>query len=144
MTMNLVIRMRTPGGIKLGLADVLASVPSNDWSWVILEFEGYTHESSSCDVQALADTALNHPGGVATTWREMVQLADELTDLNWLVAVAAASEVPGDQLLRAEQYSGCSLVLSAFDGSEWEFTAPDDNPEGVAVLQSLRLRFGAS
>ena len=128
----------------MGLADLLASVPDNDWVWSILDFDGIGNVPAGLDFAEFRAEVLASPEGYLMSWDELKEFAAGLRQCFDLLLVAAE----GRGSLSAERFAvddfgGCLVVLAAIDSGSWEVSVDDGVEEAFGLAAALRARYAA-
>lgn len=124
-------RMHPSHREKLQLADVLAFVPPNDWSWTLDELDGIGERVHDLVPQGGALTGL--------TWEDVLEIARRVEDLWWFHLIGFARVCPQSQ--GAAVGSFAALDLYARDSTYWTVDVPNVTEMGLTVVGSLRLAF---
>ncbi|GAA2694882.1 MULTISPECIES: hypothetical protein [Actinosynnema] len=112
-------RTRATGPVHL--SDVLAAIPENRWTWVVLDFDGVGVAPGG--MPEFGDRV--RAEGVPFTWEELLRFAD-------------GQEQTIDCLIVAERAGERVAEVEAFDGGAWLVRVPDEWERAVELLDGLR------
>jgi hypothetical protein len=130
------------GGI-VGLADVLAVIPENDWVWSILDFDGVGRVPGGLDYHEFRDRVLATHEGYVMSWSELQDFAAGIRQFFDLLAVAVKERdgLSADRFA-VDDFGGCLMTLAAIDSGSWEVVVGDDIDAGSRLAEELRACFG--
>lgn len=113
-------------GSIIQLIELLEVIPNNQHIWSILYFDGTGMMPNDLSVDEFADLVRAKPNGLIMTWTELRYFARSLTQTYDCLIVAAKSmrDISDDKSLR-ENIDNCTVVIEAFDSSEWSIWACD-------------------
>lgn len=130
------VPMYRADGTRIQLADLLAKVAKNDWTWSVIEFDGVGGIPSGESIVELQRKLLEQPKGLFFKWNEMLKFAGniEYTIDCLIVAISSAEQLDVSQVL-ADNFIGCEVALRAIDSTEWLIFSSD---------QALLVQLGMS
>ncbi|MFE1377950.1 hypothetical protein ACFW6S_03180 [Streptomyces sp. NPDC058740] len=131
------------GGV-VGLAELLALVPDNDWVWSILDFDGIGGVPDGFEFQEFRSAVHASPAGHVMSWNQVRRFAagvGQFFDL-LLVAVEDRGRLSPERLA-VDDFGACLLVLEAVDSGAWEVTVGDEAEALAGLAGRLRARYGA-
>jgi hypothetical protein len=137
---NFEFAMWTPDGLKIPLAEVIARLPPNEWSWTVFDLEGIGGGFGGYAPLALQEAT--RTGGVQMSSSEFSAFASTIRDLWWIVAIAHRAEerVPVE-VVEQRDFSRCVFVLEGEDSGWWIARSPIGDPVGDAALQRIRAAY---
>ncbi|MFE7412465.1 hypothetical protein [Streptomyces laurentii] len=118
--------MHPSPGRMVGLAELLALVPDNEWAWSVLDFDGIGAVPDGLGFEEFGLVVLTSPVGFPMSWEHVRAFAvglDQCWDL-LLVAVEDRAHLSPERLA-ASDFGGCLVVFEAIDSGAWEVTAAD-------------------
>lgn len=137
-------RMQGPGNY-VRLADLLPSIPDNDWVWSILECDGTGIMPNGMSIDAFEEMVHASPTGFVLHWPELKTFATSLESNHFLLVVAVRS---AEQLVAAEldvdDFSHCLVVLEAFDSTSWTVAAQPGAANEHDIVEAVRARYSRS
>lgn len=131
------VPMYRENGTRVQLVDLLAKVPTNDWAWSILEFDGVGQMPANDSVLEFQKRVRQQPLGLVLTWSEISRFAEavEYTIDCLIVAVSRIERLEVNKLL-ADDFQECEIAIRAIDSTEWILFASNrtilDGLEGAA------------
>jgi hypothetical protein len=131
-------------GRMVGLAELLALVPDNDWVWSVLDFDGIGAVPDGLGFEEFGRLVLTSPVGYPLSWEHVRAFAaglDQCWDL-LLVAVEDRAHLSPERLA-ASDFGGCLVVFEAIDSGTWEVTAADCVEKVSGLVETLRTRYAA-
>ncbi|WP_447007297.1 hypothetical protein ACRAKI_12875 [Saccharothrix isguenensis] len=109
---------------ELSFGEVVAHVPSNKWTWSILDFSGVGDAPHGMAMPAFEELVRSTLGGYRLSWRELHAFA---LGLHQVVDCTIVSAENPDSLivdeLDVDNFGHCAFVIQAFDSSRWVFRA---------------------
>ncbi|WP_345963442.1 hypothetical protein ABDE16_24415 [Streptomyces sp. BRB040] len=136
-------RMHDGHGGIVGLADVLAVIPENDWVWSILDFDGVGRFPDGLDYHDFRDKVLATREGYVMSWPQLQGFAAGIRQFFDLLAVAVKErdDLAPDRFA-VDDFGGCLITLAAIDSGSWEVAVGGDIDAGSRLTEELRARFG--
>lgn len=132
-------------GFHIRLAELVEVVPDNDWQWSVLECIGIGTMPWEMRSGRVNELVLASQVGFLMSWRELKEFADGLESVEELLVVAAASRdllIP--EQLSVDDFSGCLMMLEAFDNTTWTVAGRSGLFDDIDVVDLLRARYGGS
>ncbi|WP_438314260.1 barstar family protein [Streptomyces sp. HUAS TT3] len=121
--------MRDGTGRKTGLAEVLARVPDNTWTWLLLDWDGVGEAPGALDLEAFRDLVPAAPTGIPMTWPEVQEFAAAQQDVVYVLLVAVDAAADADpQRFAQDDFAGCRYLVEGFDSGTWTVGRPDGRP----------------
>ncbi|QES25568.1 hypothetical protein DEJ47_03035 [Streptomyces venezuelae] len=132
----------TEGGI-VGLDNLLALVPDNNWVWSVLDFDGICQGAAGLGYVEIREKVASSPQGYVMSWTQVREFAAGVRQFFDLLLVAAREQRLFDpKRLAAGDFAGCCMVLTASDSTWWSVEI-DASTDGASVLAAgLRARYG--
>lgn len=118
--------MHRSSGYVLQLADLLAALPDNDWSWSLLDFYGIGIAPDEMPMADFEEIVRSNPAGYLFSWQALKAFSLGLEQTYDCLLVAVTSEndlVPAE--LAVDNFERCEVVVQAFDSTEWSLGATD-------------------
>ncbi|MFJ4467648.1 hypothetical protein ACIP2X_09260 [Streptomyces sp. NPDC089424] len=131
------------GGI-VGLADLLAFVPGNDWVWSILDFDGIAPPPDGLGFEEFRATVHESPEGHTMSWGQLQDFAVGVRQCFDLLLVAAEDRSRlSPRKFAVDDFGECLVVLAAIDSGSWEVTVDDRLEQTLGLAAKLRARYAA-
>lgn len=136
-------RMHDGQGGVVGLVDVLALVPDDDWVWSILDFDGIGRVPGGLEYHEFRDKVLALPEGYVMSRGQLQDFAAGVRQFFDLLVVAVNKRDDlSPERFAADDFGDCLMTIEAIDSGSWE-VGIDDEVEGSSGLAvRLRARFG--
>lgn len=128
--------MHREDGSYVRLIDVLKKVPSNDWLWSVLEYDGIGLVPYLGGVESFERDVASRETGYHFSWNGLCEFSEGLAQTIECSVVAVADEGLLKGIRQDWDYSArCKLAIEAFDSTEWTIWA-DKNIDGVEKIVS--------
>lgn len=136
-------RMHDAEGKIVGLENLLAQIPDNNWVWSVLEFDGIGQGVAGLGYAEFRQKVGSSPQGYIMSWAQVRDFAASVRQCFDLLLVAAKDRRLLDpERLDAGDFAGCPLVLTASDSTWWTVEIDADIEEVSALATGLRARYG--
>lgn len=105
---------------RIQLADLLAQIPDNDWTWQVIEFDGVGQMPNNESLLEFQQRVRGQPLGLVISWSELTRFAQgiEYTIDCLIVAVSRGKQLNLDKVM-ADEFDGCEVAVRAIDSAEW-------------------------
>jgi hypothetical protein len=123
MTWSIRVPMRVEER-AIGLTDVLAGVPENDWDWRLWDLYGIGQAPDNMPMPEFERVVREAPHGLILTWADLLDFAagvDQIYDC--LLTAARPGHAPTAEEVMAEDYRRLLVVISAEDSTYWKLTS---------------------
>ncbi|MFB7739719.1 hypothetical protein ACFC08_36305 [Streptomyces sp. NPDC056112] len=131
----------TEGGI-VGLDSLLSLVPDNNWVWSVLDFDGIGQGAAGLGYAEFRQKVGSLPQGYVMSWAQVREFAAGIRQCFDLLLVAVRDHSLLDpERFAADDFAGCSLVLTASDSTWWTVEIDADTERASALAAKLRARY---
>ncbi|MGV9887274.1 hypothetical protein [Streptomyces sp. NPDC003395] len=136
-------RMHDTRGGTVGLDDLLALVPENNWVWSVLDFDGMGQGPDGLGYEEFRQKTASSPQGYVMSWAQIREFAAGVRQCFDLLLVAARERRGLDpERLAAGDFGGCLLVLTASDSTWWTVEIDADTAGAAVLAARLRASYG--
>lgn len=121
------VSMYRADGTRIQLAELLAQIPDNDWTWKIIEFDGVGQMPNNESLLEFQKKLRVQPLGIEVSWDELTQFAKNIyyTIDCLIVAVIRGKRCDLSKVI-ADEFAGCEVAVRAIDSTEWIIFASND------------------
>ncbi|GAA3877125.1 hypothetical protein [Streptomyces sedi] len=123
----------------IGLEDILAAVPSNNWDWRLWDFFGTGQAPEGRPMAEFEQTVAETPEGFGFNWPELTEFAAELDQTHDCLLTAAHAHMgPTPAQVSDSNWDACLLVISAEDSTDWRLWARLDAKRNATLVSTWR------
>jgi hypothetical protein len=120
--------------MTIGLDDVLAGVPDNNWNWRLWDLYGMAHAPHNMSMEEFESVVREAPSGYSLPWTDLLEFArraDQIYDC--LLTAAKSGYEPTEAEVLGEDYRKLIVVISAEDSTYWALSSNLDGMKGTLL-----------